>query len=303
MIEARSLTKRYGSALAVDDLTFRVEPGRVTGFLGPNGAGKSTTMRILLGLDHQTSGVALINGRPHRDSPAPLRTTGALLDARDVNKGRSGRAHLRALADSNGLPRRRVDTVLDIVGLRTAGTKRIKTYSLGMLQRLGIAAALLGEPGVLLFDEPLNGLDPEGIVWIRAFLRTLADEGRTILISSHLMNEMAVTADHLLIIGRGKLLADVGTKDFLETGRQATVRVRASRLDKLGTALAGRDVRVTEDGDSLIVAGATAQEVGEQAFRAGVVIHELHQERASLESAFMEMTRDSADFQTSVDAA
>jgi ABC-2 type transport system ATP-binding protein len=297
MIEVRGLTKRFGDTLAVDDLTFSVPPGVVTGFLGPNGAGKSTTMRMILGLDRPTSGTALINGRPYRHATQPMHEVGALLDAKDVHGGRSARKHLLALAQSNGIPSRRVDEVLALVGLESVAKRRIKGFSLGMSQRLGIAATMLGDPQVLLFDEPVNGLDPEGILWIRNFMRSLAAEGRTVFVSSHLMSEMALTADHLVVIGRGRLIADVSTKDFIAGGSTNHVRVRTPHEDRLIAALGERGVATTRVGTYLELRGVRCDDVGDLAAERQITIHELFQERASLEEAFMEMTRDSVEYQ------
>ena len=302
MIEARGLTKRFGDVLAVDDLSFTVRPGVVTGFLGPNGAGKSTTMRMVLGLDRPTSGVALVNGRPYVQSPAPMREVGALIDARDVHGGRSARNHLLALAQAGGIDRRRIGEVLEMVGLAAVADKRIGGFSLGMSQRLGIAAALLGDPPVLMFDEPVNGLDPEGIVWIRTVMRALATEGRTVLVSSHLMTEMAVTADHLLVVGKGRLLADVSTQEFIARGSTGTVRVRSPRLPELARLLTEQGAGVEESDGALQVTGAGCAEVGDLAARHGLALHELVEQRASLESAFMEMTRDSVEYHAEADA-
>jgi len=241
MIEVEDLTKRYGSTLAVDHLTFSVPPGVVTGFLGPNGAGKSTTMRMILGLDRPTAGRALVAGQRYASLKAPLHRVGALLDAKDVHPGRTARAHLTALAVSNGIPTRRVGEVLELTGLSAVAGKRIRGFSLGMSQRLGIAATMLGDPDVLMFDEPVNGLDPEGIVWIRTFMRAMAAEGRTVLVSSHLMSEMALTADHLIVIGRGRLLADVPTREFIDASSGNSVRVRSPQVDRLEEVL--RDAR------------------------------------------------------------
>ncbi len=296
MIEARGLSKRYGDTLAVDGLSFTVRPGIVTGFLGPNGAGKSTTMRMILGLDRPTGGEALVNGRPYAAATAPLNEVGALLDAKDVHGGRSARSHLHALAQSNGLPSRRVDEVLDLTGLTAVAKKRIKGFSLGMSQRLGIAAAMLGDPKVLMFDEPVNGLDPEGIVWIRHFMRQLASNGKTVFVSSHLMSEMALTADHLIVIGRGKLLADTGTQDFIETNSTAKVRVRSPHADRLASLLAarGRPSRLVDGFVELT--DVSTDEVGDLAAAEGITLHELFTQRSSLEDAFMELTRDSVDY-------
>jgi ABC-2 type transport system ATP-binding protein len=292
MIETRGLTKRYGPTLAVDDLSFTVRPGRVTGFLGPNGAGKSTTMRMVLGLDRPTSGHALIGGRPYEDLPHPLREVGALLDAKWVHPNRSARAHLRWLARSNRLPAARVDEVLDQVGLTAVADRRAGTFSLGMSQRLGIAGALLGDPGVLLFDEPVNGLDPEGIVWIRRFMRDLAAEGRSVLVSSHLLPEMALTATDLVVIGRGRLIAESSTAEFVDGTVTSTVRVRSPQLLELAEVLLrdGIDVQAEPGDEALVVAGTGIARIGELAAGAGVVLHELALQRASLEEAFMHIT-------------
>ncbi len=296
MIELQGLTKQYGKTRAVDDLTFTVKPGMVTGFLGPNGAGKSTTMRMLLGLDRPTRGEARVNGHAYAESAVPLREVGALLDARDVHGGRSAKAHLLALAQSNRLPRSRVGEVLELTGLKDVGRRRIKGYSLGMSQRLGIAAAMLGDPAVLLFDEPVNGLDPEGIQWIRGFMRERAQEGRTVLVSSHLMSEMAQTADHLVVLGRGKLLADVSTEEFLASSTGAHVRVRSPAAGELAEALRREGATVETVDDELQVAGVDCARVGDVAAARGLAVHALYEHRASLEAAFMEMTRDSVEY-------
>lgn len=300
MIEVTGLTKTFGSTVAVDDVTFTVRPGIVTGFLGPNGAGKSTTMRMILGLDRPTAGTALIGGVPYRQLKRPLRTVGALLDARWVHPNRSARAHLRWLAASNGLPNSRVEEVLALVGLTEVADKRAGGFSLGMSQRLGLAGALLGDPKVLLFDEPVNGLDPEGIVWIRRFMQALAAEGRTVLVSSHLLSEMAQTADHLLVIGRGRLIADTSVAEFVERASEATVRVRSPQLDTLRTALAGQGHTVRDDDGALIVSGVTTAQVGELAAAHSVVLHELASRNASLEEAFMKLTGDDVEYQGAV---
>jgi ABC-2 type transport system ATP-binding protein len=308
MIEVRDLTKRYGDRLAVDHLSFTVEPGRVTGFLGPNGAGKSTTMRLILGLDHPTSGTATIDGKPYSAIPAPLRSVGALLEAKSVHSGRSARNHLRFLAQTQGLQRKRVDEVLDLVGLQAVADKRAGTFSLGMSQRLGIAAAMLGNPRILLLDEPVNGLDPEGVLWIRNLMKHLASEGRTILVSSHLMNEMAVTADYLIVIGRGRLITEATTEDVIARSADKSVRVRtpdAAKLTGLITA-AGGTVQPGGNGttglpasgngaDLLTVSGMEAAKIGELAASGSVVLHELTP-LASLEEAFLELTSDSVEF-------
>ena len=300
MIEVSHLTKRYGATLAVDDLSFRVEPGHVTGFLGPNGAGKTTTMRMILGLDAPVSGSVTINGRAYRDLPAPLTEVGALLDAKSVHGGRSAAKHLEVLARSNGLPLSRVGQVLRLVGLQEVAHRHAGGFSLGMSQRLGVAAALLGDPGILIFDEPVNGLDPEGILWIRQLMRGLAAEGRTVLVSSHLMSEMALTADHLLVIGRGRLIADMDTKDFIDSGSEELVLVRSHDDTALAAKLSELRVKFERSKpDGLEVWGITSSKIGEIAFDAGIVLDELTPKRASLEQAYMELTRDSVDFAAS----
>ena len=297
MISVENLTKRYGSTLAVDDLSFEVQPGVVTGFLGPNGSGKSTTMRAILGLDNPTSGRATINGTTYRHVNAPLREVGALLDAKALNPTRSARNHLRALAASNNIPFSRVDEVLEFVGLASVAKKKAGSFSLGMSQRLGIAAALLGDPPILLFDEPVNGLDPEGIRWIREFFRTLATEGRTVFVSSHLMSEMALTADHLVVIGRGRLISTGSVSDFITTNASQFVRVRTPRADELERLLVTQGARVQrEDDASLTVSSLSAEQIGETCGNAGIVLYELSPQSASLEEAFMEMTRESVDY-------
>lgn len=298
-IEARNLTKRYGTTTAVDDLSFTVQPGMVTGFLGPNGAGKTTTMRMILGLDAPTRGTTSVDGRSYRAIPAPLREIGALIDAHAVHPKRTAYNHLLSLAQSNAIPARRVDEVLGLVGLEAAGGRRVGGYSLGMNQRLGIAAALLGDPPILIFDEPVNGLDPEGIVWIRHLMRRLAAEGRTVLVSSHLMNEMALTADHLIVIGKGKLLRDEGVTEFVESSSGHWVLVRAENLELLATTLTDAGAQVTPGTDASIeVAGMTSAAIGRLAASTGAVLTELTPQRASLEEAFMELTHDSVEFQT-----
>jgi ABC-2 type transport system ATP-binding protein len=297
MIEARNLSKRYGGKLAVDNLSFTVAPGQVTGFLGPNGAGKSTTMRLLLGLDTPDTGQATIGGRAYRDLALPLRSVGALLEARAVHPGRSARNHLACLAQAQGLPPRRVDEVIRLAGLGTAARKRVGGFSLGMGQRLGIAAALLGNPQVLLLDEPVNGLDPEGVLWIRNLMKQLAAEGRTVFVSSHLMNEMAVTADHLIVIGRGRLLADCSTQDFVERHSPQQVLVRTPDAVRLAELVAAGGGQVTSDGgDTLIVADMPAPRIAELAAGGRLVIYELTPQRGSLEEAFMETTADSLEY-------
>src|SRR5215216_2741251 len=268
MIEARGLTKRYGDKVAVDDLSFTVQPGRVTGFLGPNGAGKSTTMRMILGLDAPTRGSVTVNGRPYREHAAPLREVGALLDARSVHPARSAYNHLRSLAQTSGIPRSRVDEVVEVVGLAGVARKRAGGFSLGMGQRLGIAAALLGDPRTVILDEPVNGLDTEGIRWIRSLLRGLAAEGRTVFVSSHLMSEMALTAQHLIVIGRGRLIADTGVEEFIARAAPGVVRARSTDPEALAALLRSRDVAVSEDGDgALAVSGVSTDQVGRASCR------------------------------------
>ena len=297
MIEVRGLSKRYGEKLAVNNLSFDVLPGKVTGFLGPNGAGKTTTMRLILGLDYPNAGTVIIDGKQYASLDNPMREVGALLDAKAVHGGRSAYNHLLCLAQTNNLPKRRVGEVLELVGLTEVARKRTKGFSLGMSQRLGIAVTLLGDPKILMFDEPVNGLDPEGILWIRNFMKTLAAEGRTIFVSSHLMSEMEHTADHLIVIGRGQLLADCTMEEFIARSSGQTVRVATPQPDLLvkavteagGSAVNGAD-------DTLIVSGLVAAQVGDIAFEHGVRLHELTVVRASLEAAFMELTADSVEY-------
>ena len=297
MIEAHGLTKRYGDKLAVDGLTFTVRPGVVTGFLGPNGAGKSTTMRMILGLDAPTGGSVTVNGRPYREHAAPLHEVGALLDARAVHPGRSAYSHLLALAQTCGIRRSRVDEVVEAVGLGGTARRRAGGFSLGMGQRLGIAAALLGDPRTVILDEPLNGLDTEGIRWIRSLLRELAAEGRTVFVSSHLMGEMALTAQHLIIIGKGRLIADTGMDEFIAGAAPSLVRVRSTDLAALETLLRSRDVAVSgADDGALAVSGLTTDQVGRLAGAAGITLLELTAQQASLEEAFIELTRDAVEF-------
>jgi ABC-2 type transport system ATP-binding protein len=297
VIEARGLSKRYGAKVAVDDLTFTVQPGIVTGFLGPNGAGKSTTMRMLLGLDAPTAGSATIGGKHYADQAAPLREVGALLEARAIHTGRSARNHLLALAATTGIPRRRVEEVIDLVGLTEVARKRVGGFSLGMGQRLGIASALLGDPGTLILDEPVNGLDPEGILWIRNLLKSLAAQGRTILVSSHLMSEMALTASHLIVIGRGRLIADVSVQELMAMGARNRVRVRTPHAQQLRGLLAADGVVVSGQGDDVIeVTGVDSARIGLVAAAAGIALIELTPLHASLEEAFMQITRDAVEF-------
>ena len=301
MIEARGLTKRYGDRLAVDHLSFSVRPGQVTGFLGPNGAGKSTTMRMILGLDSPTSGTVTVNGKPYQDLDNPMREVGALLDAKAVHGGRTARNHLMCLAHTNNLPTSRISEVLELVGLTQVANKRIGGFSLGMSQRLGIAATLLGDPQVLMFDEPVNGLDPEGILWIRNLMRALAATGRTVFVSSHLMSEMENTADHLIVIGQGKLIADCTVEEFIERNSELSIRVRTPQADQLAALVVGLGGRATADGDdALLVSGIDQPRLGDLAFDNGIRLHELAPLQASLEQAFMELTRDSVEFQAAV---
>ena len=302
MISARSLTKSYGAVKAVDALSFEVMPGVVTGFLGPNGSGKSTTMRMIMGLDNPTSGVALVNGRPYDTLRWPLREVGALLDAKAFHPARTGRNHLRTLALANDIDPKRVEVVLDLVGLTSAAGQRAGKYSLGMGQRLGIAAALLGDPGVLLFDEPVNGLDPEGIRWVRHFLRGLAAEGRTVFVSSHLINEMALTAERLVVVGRGHLIAETSVEEFTARSQGRTVRVVTPAPIELASAIdrAGGTARAEEDG-ALLVQDLSSVQIGDLALRGGIAVHELTPVRASLEDAFMELTQDEVEYRSSAD--
>ncbi|HWE15299.1 MAG TPA: ATP-binding cassette domain-containing protein [Solirubrobacteraceae bacterium] len=298
MIEIDHITKRYGEKVAVEDLTFSVQPGVVTGFLGPNGAGKSTTMRLILGLDRPTSGTTTVNGKQYRDLPAPLHEIGALLEARAIHTGRSAYHHLVAMAQTHGIGRKRVDEVIDLVGLSEVARKRVGGFSLGMGQRLGIAAAMLGDPATLILDEPANGLDPEGILWIRNLLKGLAAEGRTVFLSSHLMAEMAQTADHLIVIGRGRLIADTTVADIVtQASKDAAVLVRTPQAAELREALVGRSVTVTSaEREVLEVQGLTSAEVGSAAARHGIVLHELIPQKASLEQAFMGLTGGAVEY-------
>ena len=298
MITIENVTKRYGDKVAVDDLTFEVKPGIVTGFLGPNGAGKSTTMRLILGLDAPTSGAVTLDGRRYADLPAPLHEVGAMLEARAIHTGRSAYNHLLALAQTHGIGRARVDEVIDLVGIGAVARKRVGGFSLGMGQRLGVAAALLGDPRVLILDEPANGLDPEGILWIRTLLKRLAKEGRTVFLSSHLMSEMAQTADHLVVIGRGRLIADTSVDDFVHRASTgAAVRVVSEQATALRDALAARDARI--DGVErgvLEVHGLTGQQIGEIALAEQIVLAELTPLQASLEQAFMQLTGETVEY-------
>ncbi|HLH57979.1 MAG TPA: ATP-binding cassette domain-containing protein [Streptosporangiaceae bacterium] len=297
MIEAAHLTKRYGAKTAVDDLSFTVTPGIVTGFLGPNGAGKSTTMRLILGLDHPTAGSVTVNGKRYRDHRAPLHEVGALLEAQSAHTGRSARNHLLALAATHRIARSRVEELIGLVGLEDAAGKRTSGFSLGMGQRLGIAAALLGDPATLLLDEPVNGLDPEGIRWIRNLLKGLAAEGRTVFVSSHLMNEMAVTADHVIVVGRGRLMADLSISDLVRSASGNAVRVRSPEAAQLSDLLAAPGVTVASaDEEVLLVRGSRPERIGDLAREHGIAVHELVPETATLEEAFMELTADAVEY-------
>jgi ABC-2 type transport system ATP-binding protein len=297
VIEAVDLTKNYGRKRAVDGLSFTVRPGIVTGFLGPNGSGKSTTMRLILGLDRPSQGDVRVNGKHYRDHAAPLHEVGALLEARSVHPGRSARNHLLALAQTHGIARRRVDELIDLVGLHDVAKKRAGQFSLGMGQRLGIATALLGDPSTVMLDEPVNGLDPEGIHWMRNLLKRLAAEGRTVFVSSHLRSEMALTADHLIVIGRGRLIADVPVDEFIQGAGRNVVRVRSPQAEELRDLLVGPDVNVAvADDGALEVSGLTAAQIGDLAADRGLRIHELSPQQASLEEAFMELTRDDLEY-------
>ena len=297
MIEVERISKRFGPVTAVDDLSFTVRPGRVTGFLGPNGAGKTTTMRIILGLAAPTSGQALVGGRRYAGLVRPLREVGSLLDATALHAGRTGWAHLWSIAQANGITRPRVTEVLGLTGLEPVARRRVGGFSLGMKQRLGIAAALLGDPPVLMFDEPVNGLDPEGIHWIRGFFRELAADGRTVLVSSHLMSEMAQTADHLVIIGRGRLLADVPTAELIESSARRDVLLRSPRAAELAELIARRGGAVTrQDDGALVVTGLDAAAIGDLAAGAGIAVHALVPRQASLEDAYLDLTGESTDY-------
>ncbi|GIH16652.1 ABC transporter ATP-binding protein [Rugosimonospora africana] len=304
MIEVKNLSKRYGQRAAVDDLTFTVRPGTVTGFLGPNGAGKSTTMRMIVGLDAATSGTVTINGRRYADHRAPLQEIGALLDARAVHPNRSAYNHLRAIAATTGIAKRRVDEVIDLVGLREVARKPAGSFSLGMSQRLGIATALLGDPETVLLDEPVNGLDPEGVLWIRNLLRALAAEGRTVFVSSHLMSEMALTAQHLVVIGRGRLIADVPIAEFTTRACVNSVRVRSPHSAALSDLLAGPDVSIASSERGVLeVIGLSIEQIGERAAEAGICLYELSPQQPSLEDVFMELTSGSVEYRATVEVA
>lgn len=298
MIEARGLTKKYGDKVAVSDLTFSVRPGVVTGFLGPNGAGKSTTMRLILGLDAPTSGSVTVDGRPYAAHPMPLKVIGALLEARAVHTSRSAYNHLNALAATHGVSASRVAEVIDMVGLQEVARKRAGGFSLGMGQRLGIASALLADPSTLILDEPVNGLDPEGIRWIRDLLKSLAAEGRTVFVSSHMMSEMAQTAEHVIVVGRGRLMADMSMSELIAQASTNVVTVRSPQTSDLAAALAGPDVSIIGMDGGIEVTGLTAAQIGDRARDLGIAVHELTPKQASLEEAFMDMTRDEVEFHT-----
>jgi len=299
MIEAKGLTKDYGEKRAVDGLTFTIQPGIVTGFLGPNGSGKSTTMRLILGLDAPTAGDVTLNGKHYRDHKSPMHEAGALLEARSVHTGRSAYYHLLALAETHGIPKSRVLELIDLVGLHEVARKRAGKFSLGMGQRLGIATALLGDPKTLILDEPANGLDPEGIHWMRNLLKSLAAEGRTVFVSSHLMSEMALTAEHLIVIGRGKLIADTSVEEFTRGASKKLVRVRSPQATQLRDLVLGNGISVQSLEPSVLeVSGLTAEQIGEVAARNNIVLHELTPQQASLEEAFMELTRDDVEFKS-----
>ncbi|GAA3816885.1 ABC transporter ATP-binding protein [Streptomyces coacervatus] len=302
MIELEGLTKRYGEKLAVNNLTCTVRPGMVTGFLGPNGAGKSTTMRMMLGLDRPTAGDVRIDGKHYDHLKDPLTYIGALLDAKAMHGGRSAFNHLLCLAQSNGIPKRRVAEVLDTVGLTAVAKKKAKGFSLGMGQRLGIAGALLGDPRILMFDEPVNGLDPEGIHWIRNLMKSLAAQGRTVFVSSHLMSEMALTADHLVVIGQGRLLADTSMSDFIERNSRSYIRIRSPQRERLLDVLHEAGVTVVESGSgALEVDGGKPEQIGELAAQHQIVLHELSPQQASLEEAFMQLTAESVEYHAHAD--
>lgn len=302
MIEMENLTKRFGDKTAVDGLTLTIKPGVITGFLGPNGAGKSTTIRLIMGMDQPTEGRVLIDGKPFADSRAPLRTIGALTDAKSAQGGRSAYNHLRALAASNGIARQRVDEVIEIVGLTQVARQAVGSFSLGMGQRVGIAAALLGDPATVILDEPVNGLDPEGIIWVRNLMKALASEGRTILVSSHLMSEMALTADHLVIIGRGKLMIDMPMAEFIAQKSVSTVTVRSPQLGELAELLTTQGAIFKEHGNgSLEVENLDAAHIGDIAGDAGIYLHDLSTHSSSLEEVFMSMTSSAVEYQATTD--
>ena len=297
MIEAVGLTKRYGDKTAVDGINFQVQPGLVTGFLGPNGAGKSTTMRMIVGLDRPTAGSVTLNGKKYEDLKAPLHEVGVLLDAKAVHTGRSAYNHLRALAATHGISRKRVDEVIALTGLESVARKRVGGFSLGMGQRLGMASALLGDPGILILDEPVNGLDPEGVIWVRTLARHLAAEGRTVFLSSHLMSEMAQTADQIIVLGRGKVIADAPVGDIIALAAGSAVRVRTPDATRFAHLLEGKDVTITKtDPDLLVVNGLQAAHIGEIAAGSRIVLHELTPLAGSLEDAYLALTEDDVEY-------
>ncbi|HEV7811864.1 MAG TPA: ATP-binding cassette domain-containing protein [Leifsonia sp.] len=301
MIQLTRLTKRYGDKTAVNDISATIQPGKVTGFLGPNGAGKSTTMRLVMGLDHPTHGTAIVNGKRYVEHKSPLTEVGALLDAKAVHTGRTAYNHLLAMAATHGIPKRRVHEVIGLTGLDAVAGKRVGGFSLGMGQRLGIAAAMLGDPATLILDEPVNGLDPEGVLWVRQFARHLASEGRTVFLSSHLMSEMAQTADHIIVLGRGRILADAPVQDILDGAMRNSVRVRSPQLDELSRAIQGADVTITGIESQLVeVDGLSAAQIGEAAAQFGIVLHELSPINASLEEAYLALTQDEVEYRTEV---
>jgi len=303
MIEAHALTKRYGDKTAVDDISFTIAPGSVTGFLGPNGAGKSTTMRMIMGLDRPTSGTVTVNGKPYAQHRAPLAEVGALLDAKAVHTGRSARSHLRTMAATHNIPATRVDEVIEMTGLATVAGKRVGGFSLGMGQRLGIASAMLGDPRTLILDEPVNGLDPEGVQWVRRLVRSLADEGRTVFLSSHLMSEMAQTADQLLVIGRGRIIAAGPVQEVIDSVSAAAVRVRTPRAAELAELIRSDDVVVTSPAPgTLEVRGIDAARIGDVACASGIALHELSPRSASLEEAYMSLTQDAVEYRSDTPA-
>ena len=299
MIEAHGLTKRYGSKTAVDNISFTVHPGKVTGFVGPNGAGKSTTMRMIVGLDRPTQGTVTVNGRPYAQHRDPLRQVGALLDAKAIHTGRSAYNHLLAMAATHGIGKTRVNEVIGMTGLESVASKRVGGFSLGMGQRLGIASALLGDPRTLILDEPVNGLDPEGVLWVRNLVRYLASEGRTVFLSSHLMSEMALTADHIIVVGRGRVIADAPVADIVALAKGTTVRVRSPHTARLAELLAGPGISITSTGpQALEITGSTVEVIAETAAAAGLVLHELTPVTGSLEDAYMSLTQDSVEYRS-----
>jgi ABC-2 type transport system ATP-binding protein len=301
MIQLTRLTKRYGDKIAVNDISATIQPGKVTGFLGPNGAGKSTTMRLVMGLDRPTHGTAIVNGKRYVEHKSPLTEVGALLDAKAVHTGRTAYNHLLAMAATHGIPKRRVHEVIGLTGLEAVAGKRVGGFSLGMGQRLGIAAAMLGDPATLILDEPVNGLDPEGVLWVRQFARHLASEGRTVFLSSHLMSEMAQTADHIIVLGRGRILADAPVQEILDGAMRNSVRVRSPQIGELSRAIQGADVTITGIESQLVeVDGLSAAQIGEAAAQFGIVLHELSPINASLEEAYLALTQDEVEYRTEV---